>query len=196
MKLVYRQISVALALSGLFNCTAAIPVNSAATFSKLSCQDNVEISVLVQSVWYEHDYRTAFVTFRSQPTVAACYLINDLRIVQETWIRGGDQNMHPETMHVIWCLRALRYITGGINFKGNTKYHFNDSSERESNRRQLLRRDYNEVPFFAVWMSRDSLAIAPTDAQRAIIKKWIEWYAKNSSTFNYNSAGTVDDWYF
>src|SRR5262245_1601959 len=98
MRLRYRQISIALSLVALFNCAVPITLHSAAIVSKLSCQDHVEIRVLVQSVWYEPDYRTAFATFRSQPSVAACYLINDLRIVPEIWIRGGDQNKHPETM--------------------------------------------------------------------------------------------------
>jgi hypothetical protein len=94
------------------------------------------------------------------------------------------------------ALRALRYITGGLRFNGKTKYRFNVSNEIEGNRKQFLRPERGEVPFFAVWMSRDSLAIAPPDAQIAVINKWIDWYAKKGSDFKYTPAEHLDDWYF
>lgn len=149
--------------SGLFFVTLISLVSSqvsAATTGaqKLSCPDNAKMRALVQSSWHEPDHRASFAVFRDEPAIAACYLVNELQVVPEKWIRGGDQDKHPKTMHVIWSLRALRYITGGINFKGKTKYRFNESSEIEANRKQFLRPENNEVPFFAVWMSRDSLA--------------------------------------
>jgi hypothetical protein len=196
MKRKCRQISTILAGIAVLTYTVPTQVSPVAAAQKLSCQDNPEIRVLVQGAWYEPDHRAAFVIFRGQPVVAACYLINELRVVPEIWIRGGEQDNHPKTMHVIWALRALRYITGGLRFKGKTKYRLNESNEIESNRKQLLRPEQGEVPFFAVWMSRDSLAIAPRDAQIAVINKWIDWYAKKGADFKYTPAEHVDDWYF
>src|SRR5690349_14228635 len=116
---------------GFFVIVGALPAQSyAATAAapKLSCEDTAEMASLTHRSWYDPDYRASFEVFRSRPEVAACYLINELRVVPESWIRGGDQSKHPETMHVIWSLRALRYITGGLRFKGKTKYRFNESS--------------------------------------------------------------------
>jgi hypothetical protein len=171
-------------------CAAAVPPHG------LSCLKNDEIRSLAQSSWHDNAYDTTFAIFAKKPAIAACYLINELHVVPEKWIRGSDQKSHPNTMHVVWALRALRYLTGGYNFKAETKYRFNESSEIESNRKQFLSPEQGEVPFFAVWMSRDSLAIAPADAQKAIIEKWIDWYQKNGSTFMYHPAVHVDDWYF
>jgi hypothetical protein len=170
--------------------------NAASAAQKLSCPKNDHVRGVAQSTWHEQADDTAFVTFANEPTTAACYLINELHSVPEKWIRGGDQKKHPNTMHVIWSLRALRHITGGLRFKGATKYLFNESSEIESNRKQFLSPENNEVPFFAVWMSRDSVAIAPADAQKEIIEKWIDWYERAGATFKYHAAKHVDDWYF
>jgi hypothetical protein len=195
MKLRYWKIY---RIVGLFALLGAFPSESypaTAAAPKLRCEENAEIRHLIQGSWHEPDYRASFKVFRSHPVVAACYLINELRIVPETWIRGGDQKKHPKTMHVIWSLRALRYITQGLDFKGRTNYRFSNSRLEEV-RKYFLRPQKNEVPFFAGSMAADSVYIAPPDAQADIIKKWIDWYAKEGATFNYSPAEQVDDWYF
>ena len=169
---------------------------AAAGPEKLSCPKNDKISAVVRQSWHEEGYESSFALFRSDPATAACYLIDELQVLPETWIRGGYQKNHPKTMHVVWSLWALRHITGGLSFKGKTKHRFNDSNEIEANRRQFLRPENNEVPFFAVWMSRDSLAIAPLDAQNDIIVKWTKWYRETGARYSYVPSEDVDDWYF
>lgn len=92
----------------------AVDVYAAATGpEKLSCPKNDKIRALVKTAWYDKDYPAAFAEFMKQPTTSACYLIKELHVMPETWIRAGDVPKHPKTWHVIWSVRALRYITGG-----------------------------------------------------------------------------------
>src|SRR5947207_12493875 len=128
MKRKCRQISTIFASIAVLTYTVPTQASPVAGAQKLSCQNNPEIRVLVHGVWYEPDHRASFVIFRNQPVAAACYLIKELRVVPEIWIKGGEQDNHLKTMHVIWTLRALRYITGGLRFKGKTKYRFNESN--------------------------------------------------------------------
>ena len=54
-----------------------------------------------------------------------------------------------------------------------------------------------QVHFFGVWMSRDSLYIAPRDAQLKIIQMWKRWYETDGKTFAYPAfKDDPDIWYF
>jgi hypothetical protein len=140
-----------------------------------------------------------------RPDVAACHLVHSLHVVRDTHVAGYEQDRHPDTMQVIWALRALRYLTGCKDFRAPTA---EDVTGWEETRRGFLLRDERGVSsdtalakpgvkFFQTWMSRDSVFIAPPDAQRAIITQWVQWYREaGSHGFEYRRCEPVDAWYF
>jgi hypothetical protein len=109
-------------------------------------------------------------------------------------ITPADEEKQKTAMHVIWCIRALRYLTGGLDFTGRTRYRFKES-ERER-KHFLTIKSETELPFFSVWMSRDTIYIAPLDVQREIIDKWIQWYEEQGKAFPYKASENIDQWYF
>jgi hypothetical protein len=87
-------------------------------------------------------------------------------------------------------VRALRSLTG-LDFRAGTnakltaeESHFLDMNAR------------GEVEFFGTWMFRDSVWVAPGDAQVQIIKKWQEWFAAHGRTHKYVNDRDFDHWYF
>jgi hypothetical protein len=156
-----------------------------------------------------HTYHKLVETFNVNPHLACKYLINELRVIPETHIKGYSQEQYPESMHVIWCLRALRSLTGK-SFFCKTKYKFNPKEER--NRIYWLYKDKKtncsvdwlnesfkyDIPFFAVWMSRDSIFIAPPDVQKSIINQWREWYKRDGVNYDYEKSKKVnfEEFYF
>jgi len=98
-------------------------------------------------------------------------------------------------MKVVWTMRALRFLTG-TNFLAETKHVF--GSDEVEQRRQTLLHKYDEkkVPFFAVWMSRDSIYFAPEDAQTTIIAQWKLWIEKNKYDLPPIKETRTEEWYF
>jgi hypothetical protein len=87
--------------------------------------------------------------------------------------------------HVLWLIRGLRYITGGLDFCAQSKHSFGNSEE-EKNRRYWLTFHHKEcLTFFGYWMSRDRIYIAPQDAQKNIIDQWQHWYATSGASYDY-----------
>lgn len=134
------------------------------------------------------------------PAVSAGYLVDELRVLQPTptsalsFETTRDDPLKAEGLHLVWCVRALRYITGGLNFRASTTYQFgHDERERKYH---LVRGSREEMPFFATWMSRDVVYLAPADVQGAIIAKWREWYRTKGKVHSYRAAPSHDDWYF
>jgi hypothetical protein len=140
-----------------------------------------------------------FEKLREDPLKGARLLTEELRVIHETRIVNWEHDAHKEAIHVIWCIRALRYITGGLDFRARTAHEFGNS-EIEQRRKYWLNlgREDGELPFFAVWPSRDSLYVAPKDAQKAIIAKWLEWYREEAATFEFNPLrkDNPEEWYF
>ncbi len=119
-----------------------------------------------------------------KPYQSGCLLIKELRNIPETAIYSNDEEKHKSSMHIIWCIRALRYLTG-LDFKGTTKHIF---TKQERDRKYWLTlKNEQELPFFADWMSRENIYIAPKDAQEEIIKKWKSWFLENGEKFNYKT---------
>lgn len=93
----------------------------------------------------------------------------------------------PSMEHVLWMIRGLRYMTGGIDFCAQSKHIFGNS-EAEKNRKYWLTFHHNEcLTFFGYWMSRDRIYIAPSDAQENIISQWQHWYATYGAKFEYKT---------
>ena len=140
-----------------------------------------------------------------EPAAAVCHLIRSLHVVRDTHVVGYEQEKHADTMGVIWALRALRYLAGCREFRAPTAQN---PAKWEELRREWLLRDAtgaplrawkrtDRVPFFATWMSRDSVFIAPPDAQAEIISEWRRWYRDTGSRgFHFQTCDSVDEWYF
>jgi hypothetical protein len=122
-------------------------------------------------------------TLYTNPYRSTQLLICDLRLTHR-----GHYHNHP---HAVWDIRALRSLTG-LDFRAHTAA---DLTEDEAH---FLDHDPNtdDVLFFGTWMSRDTVWIAPHDAQIAIIKKWHEWSVHHGKDFKYVNDPVVDHWYF
>jgi hypothetical protein len=137
-----------------------------------------------------------------QPAEAAGLLVQELRPVAAVRILGNEHSLAQwrDAEHVVWCLRALRSLTGGLDFRAETTHVFGDT-EIEENREWFTGGEQfpkdRTVHFFGVWMSRDSLYIAPEDAQRRIIQMWKSWYKGKGKDFAYPPfRDDPDIWYF
>ena len=117
------------------------------------------------------------------PRLSVRYLIDELHPVDETRILAPGK--HSEAEHVLWSIRALRYLTHGKDFCGKTDHEFG-SSEIERNRKYwLYLRHQNCVSFFAMWPSRGTEYVAPSDAQKQIIEQWKNWFRDQGASFDY-----------
>jgi len=128
------------------------------------------------------------------PASAACHLTASLHTLDVLSITPRERGEQAEAMAVVWSLRALRFLTGGKDYRAPTSHQFPAS---EGAREQFLHRGAEDgsVRFFSTWMSRDTVYIAPRDAQEAIISKWRDWYANEGVSFPYEPSEHVDDWY-
>lgn len=101
-------------------------------------------------------------------------LIEELRPLKEARILSEENK--PEAEHVLWCIRALRFLTGGVDFCATTTHRFAEN-DIEKNRKYWLQFRHGKcLTFFALWPSRVSTYIAPLDVQEKIIGKWKAWY--------------------
>jgi hypothetical protein len=102
--------------------------------------------------------------------------------------RGKYLNGHHP--RAVWIVRALRSLTG-LDFRATT------AAELTSDEAHFL--DLNaqhQVLFFGTWMSRDSVWVAPKDAQIVIIKQWQDWFLRHGHNHKYVNDTNFDHWYF
>ena len=132
-------------------------------------------------------------TLRVDPLLAVTLLVKQVRPISETKILRDERQLRPEEMRVIWSIRALRYLTG-LDFTAKTQHRFQGSNDED--RAQFLRLKNREVAFFGVWMSRDSIFIAPEDAQRVIVQKWKKWAKSDARNHKFRPPKDIDQWYF
>lgn len=159
-----------------------------------SHEEMIKTVVTGLGVRQEEGLRETVERLAADAPIAARYLVEELQVVDTSVVRPSDWDRQRDAMHVIWCLRALRYITNCKQFLAPTTYQF---SESERTQEEFLTKHGRErLPFFATWMSRDKTYLAPRDVQEAIILSWQRWYSEEGTTFNYQACGDVDDWYF
>lgn len=128
------------------------------------------------------------------PRESTSLLIDALHVVpdSEQYAKADSSSME----HALELIRALRYITGGIDFCAQSQHIFGSSKEEKNRRYWLTFRHKTCLSFFGYWMSRGRTYIAPVDAQREIIAQWKNWYAKYGATFSYKSLQNPEpqDW--
>lgn len=130
----------------------------------------------------------------NSPRESAGLLIGALHTIPDS--EESAKADKPSMEHVLELIRALRYVTGGVDFCSQTQHVFG-SSEEEKNRKYWLTFRHKEcLSFFAYWMSRGRTYVAPVDAQKNIIDQWEDWYTKFGSTFMYKPLHepAPEDW--
>jgi len=179
----------------LFLCLLFIISATPACFS---CDENLEIERTIKSLSLLNNIsgaKMAMDQFLKQPETAACLLIEELSVVREKNILISEKKESAETMHVVWCIRSLRYITNGVFFTEKSQNKFDES---ESDRESFLTKHVGEegFVFFKERMSTGTIFIAPKDTQEKIIQKWKQWFRVNGATYNYSPSSRLDEWYF
>lgn len=110
------------------------------------------------------------------PKRATELLIAELRVVPDKKVLPSEEKQKRDTGHVLWAIRALRFVTGGKDFCATSSEPFG-KSDGEKDRRYWLRFSHGDcLTFFAMWPSHGVDYIAPADAQGAIIEQWKNWY--------------------
>ncbi len=163
------------------------------SYAQLNCHDR-QIARLVSDVYLDETSDSVRQALLRDPKQSVCYLIRELHVVHAEVMTPYDSTNYTSTLHVITCLQLIRFLTGGkINFTAPTSHRFRSW---EVNRRRFLIDDSTgESKFFRYWESRGSIFIAPVDAQRRIIRKWIGWYRKYGAEYQYTPAENQPDWY-
>lgn len=163
------------------NCLVLITAFLALGFAPSASQESIEDTVA--GLGTRANNVDAVVSLASMPARAAGILVKELHTVPETKLLAGE--IRPGTEHVLWCLRALRFLTGGKDFCAASQHSFG-RTESERNRKYWLEfKNGACLSFFAVWPSRGSQYIAPRDAQKAIIEQWRRWYEAEGRGFDY-----------
>ena len=146
-------------------------------------QDDTSVSAKVTQLGMGGDDVRIVKSLSATPQLSVQLLIKELHTVNESRELAGANDKRVE--HVLWCIRALRYVTGGLDFCGKTSHQFG-TSELEKNRRYWLYfKNKSCVPFFAMRPSRGSEYIAPQDAQEDIIDQWERWLAREGKPYQY-----------
>ncbi|MGH9344142.1 MAG: hypothetical protein ACRD19_10310 [Terriglobia bacterium] len=119
----------------------------------------------------------------SNPRVSSGILIRDLHPIPDSEeFAKADK---PPMEHVLWLIRALRYITGGMDFCAPSKHVFGKSEEEQNRKYWLTFAHHQCLTFFSLWPSRGRWYIAPEDTQKSIIAQWRHWYATSGAKFEY-----------
>jgi hypothetical protein len=129
------------------------------------------------------------------PTLSVKILIDELKPIKKVIkITPEKYDKYKSQTHIIWCIRALRHMTG-LDFTSKTNYRFR---KNEGERQEQLSRggEDNEIALFGVRMSHDVIFIAPIDAQIDIINQWKKWYKANKNNIILNILNDLNDWYF
>ena len=118
-------------------------------------------------------------------------LLRELHVIPEEKLLPSEFAKHQNSMHVIWCLRAMRYLTGK-KFLSRTTTPLKKGTLRQQ---FLYVKDSKKIPFFSTWMSRDIIYVAPKDAQTTIIKNWNNYITSLNNQSKFEQI-ELNDWYF
>jgi hypothetical protein len=169
--------------------TASVPPRAATRPREVMSTDSprdlseIELRALVQRLGTSQDPEP-FETMRQLHTAGRTAVELLLRELQPVDPDAWDDR----TQHAIWCERALRSLTGRV-------FRFKTTERLDARQRELLSPD-DEIGFFAEWMSRGRLYLAPRDVQEKVIAAWQTWYAERARDFEPRPYRFDDEWYF
>jgi hypothetical protein len=149
----------------------------------LMCQDTTSLTGDIKQLGRGGDNLAIVRTLAKDPRVATRLLINALHPIDATEIPSGENSSDAE--HVLWSIRALRYVTGGKDFCAKTDQRFGKSQEEQQRQYWIFFRYKTCASFFAMWPSRGTEYIAPRSVQEQIIKEWKDWYKSEGESFDY-----------
>lgn len=132
---------------------------------------------------------------RKEPRRAVDLLMSNLVPISEERIASGSEESHSHAMRVIWSIRALRYLTRQ-EFRARTSHAFGNSDYEQTRKDLLTLHGKKTVSFFAEWMSRGSIYVAPKDAQQEIIRQWRAWHVTHGKKWQLGPEPDLNDWYF
>lgn len=172
----------------------------AASMPTMACS-NDEMAADVKQIGIAHgddfDQKPIFACFLEHAPEAAGLLVKELHPVPAPTIRGDLTAKYPQTMHVIWALRSLYYMTGMI-FAGDSPEAL-EKMKLDPERENMLLHDESglkdHVNIFRIWESRGTLYIAPESVQTEVIGKWQAWYAKDGASFQYSAHEHPGMWF-
>lgn len=130
-----------------------------------------------------------FEVFYENPVRSTELLIGSLKPVARGEYLTGQ---HPQS---VWIIRALRSLTG-LDFRAVTTADLSSDEAHFLGTEGQKWEDRQKVEFFGTWMSRDTVWVAPRDAQIAIIREWRDWFAAHGHDYKYVNDRNVDHWYF
>ncbi len=154
------------------------------------------------------------VQLAEHPRQAVKLLVRELHTVPLRAIHDpeSEEGIVQQSLHVVWCLRALTYLTGR-EFKARTTEQIIithdsisiDSDEELESLDQVVqlygRYPTNSqtkvpIPFCREWMTHRKVLFAPVDAQVKIIKAWNQWQKRNGDTFRPAKGVNRKKWLF
>jgi len=160
----------------------------------LSGQETAKVREQVERLGMGDDDFRIVASLAETPQLSVRVLTDELHPVKNVRILASEKDLGAE--HILWCIRALRYLTGGKDFCGKTAHTFGNSELERDRKYWLYFRHKTCISFFAMWPSRGSEYIAPEDAQNEIIKKWKDWFEKDGLSFDYRPLHNPkpEDW--
>jgi hypothetical protein len=117
------------------------------------------------------------------PRESVQLLISDLHTIPDS--PKAAKAERPTTEHTIAEIRALRYLTGGLDFCATSSHSWGSSEEEQNRKYWLTFTNKHCLVFFALWPSHGRTYIAPPDAQRKIITQWKQWFTAKGGTYDY-----------
>lgn len=191
-------------------------------YARICTRSEVILQVKDIGYWrYGHDFAPALICLSQHPNEAIGLLIKALKPINMHIILPVEVDTHMQSMHVIWALRALYYLTGmyfvtpcrscsnrdyfAPVFRKMKRKASSDHAELNGSRARryyfltLSLKSETAVSFYADWMSRDAVYVAPQRFQKKIIGCWLDWYQGKHKPFKsirQNPYKSIDQWYF
>lgn len=122
-------------------------------------------------------------------------LLSELKPIREKVILIEQKAHSVEGLHIVWCIRALRFLNGCTFFTEEAK---EDRYTDEDQIRILLlmQKKANKYTFFATSAIHDKIYVAPIYAQESIIKQWNDWFKKYSGQLKNENCRDAIVWYY